>query len=73
MTVKPLSPLCIWVHIIENENTFYNRRDLLRMVAKLTTTIKKIEKLSNSSNRNIVNEFLMISMLLHSIINNNRF
>jgi hypothetical protein len=20
MTVKPLSPLCIWVHIIENEN-----------------------------------------------------
>ena len=22
MAVKPLSPLCIWVHIIENENKF---------------------------------------------------
>jgi hypothetical protein len=22
MTVKPLGPLCIWVHIIENENKF---------------------------------------------------
>jgi hypothetical protein len=29
------------------------------MVAKLSTTIKKIEKLSNSSNRNIIKEFLM--------------
>jgi hypothetical protein len=28
------------------------------MVAKLSTTIKKIEKLSNYSNRNIINEFL---------------
>jgi hypothetical protein len=29
------------------------------MVAKLSTTIKKIEKLSNSSNRNTINEFLI--------------
>lgn len=29
------------------------------MVAKLSTTIKIIEKLSNSSNRNIINEFLI--------------
>jgi hypothetical protein len=28
------------------------------MVAKLSTTIMKIEKLSNSSNRNMINDFL---------------
>ena len=30
MSVKPLSPLYIWVHIIENEIWFYRKRDYLR-------------------------------------------
>ena len=30
MTVKPLSPLYIWVHIIEKEIWFYRKRDNLR-------------------------------------------
>jgi hypothetical protein len=39
MSVKTLSPMYIWVHIIENENKFYNTRDYSKMVAKLSTTI----------------------------------
>ena len=28
----PLSPLCIWVHIIENENRSYRKRDYSRLL-----------------------------------------
>src|SRR5687768_9006518 len=59
MTVKPLSPLCIWVHIIANENKFYRKRRFFKMVAKLSTTINKIQNLHNSSNSITLNEFLM--------------
>ena len=59
MTVKPLSPLYIWVHIIENEIWFYRKKGLSKMVAKLSTTINKIEKLPNSSNSKIINDFLI--------------
>ena len=56
----PLSPMNIWVHIIANENRFCNRkRDCSKMVAKLSTTINKIQNLSNSSNSKTLNEFLM--------------
>src|SRR5215217_4427322 len=58
MSVKPLSPLCIWVHIIANETKFYRKR-LSKMVAKLSTTINKIQSLPNFSNAKIINEFLM--------------
>ena len=56
---KPLSPLYIWVHIIANENKFYRKRDYFKMVAKLSTTIEKIQNLSTFSNSKILNEFLM--------------
>ena len=56
---KPLSPLYTWVHIIENENKFYRKRDKSKMVAKLSTTINKIQSLPNSSNIKIINEFLI--------------
>ena len=59
MTVKPLSPLNIWVHIIANENKFYRKRDYSKLVAKLSTTVNKIQNLSNSSNSKTLNEFLM--------------
>ncbi len=59
MTVKPLSPLNIWVHIIAIENRFYRKRDYSKLVAKLSTTLNKIQNLSNSSNGKILNEFLM--------------
>ena len=59
MTVKPLSPLNIWVHIIANENKFYRKRDYSKLVAKLSTTLNKIQNLSNSSNGKILIEFLM--------------
>jgi hypothetical protein len=59
MTVKPLSPLYIWVHIIENEIWFYRKRDNSKMVAKLSTTINKIQRLPNSSNSKIINDFLL--------------
>jgi hypothetical protein len=54
MTVKPLSPMYIWVHIIENENQGYRKRDYSKMVAKLSTTINKIQNLSNYSNSKIL-------------------
>ena len=56
---QPLSPLCIWVHIIANENKFYRKRDQSKMVAKLSTTINKIQRLPNSSNGKTLNEFLI--------------
>ena len=59
MTVKPLSPLYIWVHIIENQNKFYKKKELFKMVAKLSTTINKIQNLPNSSNSKTLNEFLI--------------
>ena len=60
MTIKPLSPMNIWVHIIANENKFCNRkRDYSKMVAKLSTTINKIQNLHNSSNSKTLNEFLI--------------
>ena len=54
----PLSPLCIWVHIIENEHRLYRKRDYFKMVAKLSTTINKIQNLPNFSNGKTLNEFL---------------
>jgi hypothetical protein len=54
----PLSPLYIWVHIIDNGNKFYRKRDYSKMVAKLSTTINKIESLPNFSNLKIIGEFL---------------
>jgi len=59
MTVKPLSPLCIWIHIIEDEIWFYRKRDYSKMVAKLSTTVNKIQSLPNFSNSKIINEFLI--------------
>ena len=55
----PLSPMYIWVHIIANENKFYRKRDYSKLVAKLSTTVNKIQNLSNSSNSKTLNEFLM--------------
>ena len=55
----PLSPLYTWVHIIENQNKFYRKEDISKMVAKLSTTIEKIQNLSTSFNSKILNEFLM--------------
>ena len=51
----------IWVHIIENEKKFCSRKEegLYKMVAKLSTTINKIQNLPNSSNSKILNEFLI--------------
>jgi hypothetical protein len=54
----PLSPLYIWVRIIENENRSYRKREYFKLVAKLSTTINKIQNLSNSSNSQILTEFL---------------
>ena len=54
----PRSPLCIWVHIIENEHRLYRKRDYFKMVAKLSTTINKIQNLPNFSNGKTLNEFL---------------
>ena len=54
----PLSPLYTWVHIIENQNKFYRKRELSKMVAKLSTTIEKIQNSSNISNSKTLNEFL---------------
>jgi hypothetical protein len=54
----PLSPLYTWVHIIEIENKYYKKGDCSKMVAKLSTTIEKIQNLPNSSNSITLNEFL---------------
>ena len=54
----PLSPLCIWVHIIENEIGYIGRGILVKMIAKLSTTINKIQNLPNFSNDKTLNEFL---------------
>ena len=59
MTVKPLSPMNTWVHIIEIEIKFYRKRNWSKMVAKLSTTINKIQSLPNSANSKIINEFLI--------------
>jgi hypothetical protein len=65
----PLSPMYIWVHIIENENQFYRKRDYSKLVAKLSTTINKIQNLSNSSNCKI--KMILISAFMKSDINVN--
>jgi integrase/recombinase XerD len=46
------------VHIIENENRSYRKRDYSKLVAKLSTTINKIQALSNSPNSKTLTEFL---------------
>ena len=66
---NPLGPLGIWVHIIENENQFYRKRDYSKLVAKLSTTINKIQNLSNSANCKI--KMILISAFMKSDINVN--
>ena len=67
----PLSPLCIWVHIIANENKFQRKRELFKMVAKLSTTISKIQTLLNSSNTKTFNEkYMTLGFFVGSMIYN---